>query len=98
MRDLVNAPPKAGLNNLAVTHKTNIADAFGKEFADVREGEALVYKTSAFGPGRPGRTRAGRRMDRTGRELAGDDFPSHRHSRSRGTDRCLCSMLSVSES
>jgi hypothetical protein len=50
MRDLVNAPPKAGLNNLAVTHKTNVADAFGKEFADIREGEALVYKTSTSGP------------------------------------------------
>jgi hypothetical protein len=50
MRDLVNAPPKPGLNNLAVTHKTNVADAFGKEFADIHEGEALVYKTSASGP------------------------------------------------
>jgi hypothetical protein len=50
VRDLVNAPPKGGVNNLAVTHKTNVADAFGKEFADIREGEALVYKTSASGP------------------------------------------------
>jgi len=50
VRDLVNAPPKAGVNNLAVTHKTNVADAFGKEFADIREGEALVYKTSTSGP------------------------------------------------
>ena len=50
VRDLVNAAPKAGVNNLAVTHKTNVADAFGKEFADIREGEALVYKTSASGP------------------------------------------------
>jgi Histidine phosphatase superfamily (branch 1) len=50
VRDLVSAPPKAGLNNLAVTHKTNVADAFGKEFADIREGEALVYKTGASGP------------------------------------------------
>ncbi len=49
VRDLVNAPPKAGLNNLAVTHKTNVTDAFGKEFADIREGEALVYKTSTSG-------------------------------------------------
>ena len=48
--DLVNAPPKAGVNNLAVTHKTNVTDAFGKEFADIREGEALVYKTGASGP------------------------------------------------
>ena len=50
VRDLVNVPPKAGVNNLAVTHKTNVTDAFGKEFADIREGEALVYKTSASGP------------------------------------------------
>jgi phosphohistidine phosphatase SixA len=50
VRDLVNAPPTAGLNNLAVTHKTNVADAFGKELADIREGEALVYKTSGAGP------------------------------------------------
>jgi phosphohistidine phosphatase SixA len=50
VRDLVNAPPKAGANNLAVTHKTNVADAFGKEFSDIREGEALVYKISTSGP------------------------------------------------
>src|SRR5690349_5337359 len=50
VRDLISVPPKAGLNNLAVTHKTNVTDAFGKEFADIREGEALVYKTSASGP------------------------------------------------
>lgn len=50
VRDLVDTPPKAGLNNLAVTHKTNVTDAFGKEFSDIREGEALVYKTSASGP------------------------------------------------
>ena len=50
VRDLVSVPPKAGANNLAVTHKTNVTDAFGKEFADIREGEALVYKTSASGP------------------------------------------------
>jgi broad specificity phosphatase PhoE len=50
LRDLVNAPPKGGVNNLAVTHKTNVTDAFGKEFADIREGEALVYKASMLGP------------------------------------------------
>jgi phosphohistidine phosphatase SixA len=49
VRDLVSAPPKAGVNNLAVTHKTNVADAFGREFADIREGEALVYKASTSG-------------------------------------------------
>ncbi|WP_349643817.1 histidine phosphatase family protein [Bradyrhizobium sp. LMTR 3] len=50
VRDLVNAPLKAGVNNVVVTHKTNVADAFGKEFGDIREGEALVYKTSSSGP------------------------------------------------
>ncbi|WFU20526.1 histidine phosphatase family protein [Bradyrhizobium sp. CB3481] len=49
VRELVSAPPRAGANTLAVTHKTNVTDAFGKEFADIREGEALVYKTSASG-------------------------------------------------
>ncbi|MEH2534598.1 phosphohistidine phosphatase SixA [Bradyrhizobium sp. AZCC 1588] len=50
VRDLVNAPLKAGVNNVVVTHKTNVADAFGKEFGDIREGEALVYKISSSGP------------------------------------------------
>lgn len=50
LSELANAPPKAGDNNLVITHKTNIADAFGKDFADVREGEALVYKPNGSGP------------------------------------------------
>jgi phosphohistidine phosphatase SixA len=49
LHNLVNVAPKAGVNNLVVTHKTNIADAFGKDFADVRDGEALVYKPDASG-------------------------------------------------
>ena len=49
LRDLANTNPKPGLNNLVVTHKTNIADAFGKDFGDVREGEALIFKPSASG-------------------------------------------------
>jgi phosphohistidine phosphatase SixA len=44
LRELVNAAPKAGTNAVIVTHKTNIADAFGKEASDVQEGEAFVYK------------------------------------------------------
>ncbi|WP_249142253.1 histidine phosphatase family protein [Bradyrhizobium sp. AUGA SZCCT0160] len=50
VRELVDAAPKAGLNNLAITHKTNVTDAFGKDFADIRESEALIYKTSVSGP------------------------------------------------
>jgi phosphohistidine phosphatase SixA len=50
LRELVNAAPQAGTNNLLVTHKTNIADAFGKDASDVGEGEAFVYKSSGSGP------------------------------------------------
>ena len=50
LRELVDAPPKAGLNTVLVTHKTNITDAFGKEASDVQEGEAFVYKSSTAGP------------------------------------------------
>jgi broad specificity phosphatase PhoE len=50
LRELVDAPPRAGTNNMLVTHKTNITDAFGKEASDVQEGEAFVYKASGAGP------------------------------------------------
>lgn len=50
MRELVNVAPKAGTNTFMVTHKTNIADAFGKEAADVQEGEAFVYRSSGSAP------------------------------------------------
>lgn len=50
VRHLVDTPPKAGTNTFLITHKTNIADAFGKEAGDVQEGEAFVYKASSSGP------------------------------------------------
>lgn len=50
VRQLVDAPPKAGTNTFLVTHKTNVADAFGKEAGDAQEGEAFVYKASTSGP------------------------------------------------
>ena len=50
LRDLAAATPKTGTNNLAVTHKTNIADAFGKDLSDVREGESLIYQPAPSGP------------------------------------------------
>jgi broad specificity phosphatase PhoE len=50
LRELVNTAPKAGTDTLLVTHKTNITDAFGKDFSDVTEGEALVYKSNGSGP------------------------------------------------
>lgn len=50
VRALVNAPPATGSNNLVITHKTNIADAFGKELADVQESETLIYRPNRSGP------------------------------------------------
>jgi len=50
VRQLVDAPPKAGTNVFLITHKTNIADAFGKDTGDVQEGEAFVYRASDSGP------------------------------------------------
>jgi hypothetical protein len=47
VRLLVNTPPKAGTNTILVTHKTNFADAFGKDAGDVQEGEAFVFKPDA---------------------------------------------------
>jgi phosphohistidine phosphatase SixA len=50
LRELVDTAPKAGTNTLIVTHKTNIADAFGKEASDVQEGEAFIYRSSGSAP------------------------------------------------
>ena len=50
VRALVNKAPTIGTNNLLITHKTNIADAFGKEVADVREAEMLIYQPNPSGP------------------------------------------------
>jgi phosphohistidine phosphatase SixA len=49
IRELTNKAPAPATNTLLVTHKTNIADAFGKSFADVKEGEALIYKPDPSG-------------------------------------------------
>ncbi len=50
VRQLVDAGPKSGTDTFLVTHKPNMADAFGKAAGDVGEGEALVYKASGSGP------------------------------------------------
>ena len=44
LRRMAATPPAAGTNTLVVTHKTNVADAFGKDLADIAEGEAVVFK------------------------------------------------------
>ena len=43
-RQLVSTPPAPGTNTLIVSHKPNILDAFGKDWFDVREGEASVFR------------------------------------------------------
>ena len=49
LRDLTNKAPILGTNTIIVTHKTNIGDAFGKDWGDVKEGEAAVFKPATSG-------------------------------------------------
>jgi len=44
LRALVAAPPDPGTNTLIVTHKPNILDAFGKDWFEIKEGEASIFK------------------------------------------------------
>jgi phosphohistidine phosphatase SixA len=48
-RKLVSEPPPPGSNTVIVSHKPNIMDAFGKDWFDVREGEASVFKPDGNG-------------------------------------------------
>src|SRR2546426_2750250 len=49
LRALVATPPDPGTNTLVVTHKPNIVDAFGKDWFEVKEGEASVFKPEGGG-------------------------------------------------
>jgi broad specificity phosphatase PhoE len=44
LRKMATAPTAPGTNTLIVTHKTNITDAFGKDWGNVKEGEATIFK------------------------------------------------------
>jgi broad specificity phosphatase PhoE len=44
LRKLAGTAPDSGTNTIIVSHKPNIMDAFGKDWFDVREGEASVFK------------------------------------------------------
>jgi phosphohistidine phosphatase SixA len=48
-RKLVGTMPEPGKNTLIITHKPNIMDAFGKDWFDVREGEAAVFRPDGSG-------------------------------------------------
>jgi broad specificity phosphatase PhoE len=47
LRKLAVTSPPAGKNTLIVTHKPNILDAFGRDWFEVKEGEATVFKPDA---------------------------------------------------
>ena len=49
LRKLAATPPLPGTNTLIVTHKPNILDAFGKDWFEVKEGEASVFKPDGAG-------------------------------------------------
>jgi phosphohistidine phosphatase SixA len=43
-RTMLRMSPKPGTNTLLVTHKPNIVDALGKDWFDVKEGEASLFR------------------------------------------------------
>ena len=49
MKKLAGTAPPAGKNTLIVSHKPNIMDAFGRDWFDVKEGEASIFKPDATG-------------------------------------------------
>src|SRR5215813_13759347 len=49
LKKLASTMPEAGKNTLIVTHKPNILDAFGKDWFEVKEGEASVFKPDSAG-------------------------------------------------
>src|SRR5205085_12205446 len=48
-KKLTATAPPAGANVLLVSHKPNIMDAFGKDWFDLREGEASIFKPDGNG-------------------------------------------------
>ena len=44
LRAMLAAPPKPGTNTVLITHKPNILEALGKDWWDVREGEASIFR------------------------------------------------------
>lgn len=49
MRKLAATAPPARTNIVLISHKPNILDAFGKDWFDVREGEASIFKPDGSG-------------------------------------------------
>jgi phosphohistidine phosphatase SixA len=53
LRKLVGEMPAEGTNTVIVSHKPNIMDAFGKDWFDIREGEASVFRPDGKGSYKP---------------------------------------------
>jgi broad specificity phosphatase PhoE len=49
LKKLVETPPAAATTIVVVTHKPNIMDAFGKDWFEVREGEASIFRPKPGG-------------------------------------------------
>jgi phosphohistidine phosphatase SixA len=49
LRKMAATAPDPGTNTVIVTHKPNVMDAFGKDWFDVREGEASVFRPDGQG-------------------------------------------------
>ena len=49
LRKLAGTAPAAGTNTVVVSHKPNIMDAFGKDWFDIKEGEASIFKPDGAG-------------------------------------------------
>jgi len=49
MRALAATVPPAATNVVLVSHKPNIMDAFGKDWFDIREGEASIFRPDGSG-------------------------------------------------
>jgi hypothetical protein len=49
LRKLAATLPPQGINIFVVTHRPNILDAFGKDWFEVKEGEASIFKPDGAG-------------------------------------------------
>jgi phosphohistidine phosphatase SixA len=49
LRRLIGTVPDAGTNTLIVTHKPNILDALGRDWFEIKEGEASIFKPDGTG-------------------------------------------------
>jgi phosphohistidine phosphatase SixA len=43
-RKMIGTAPSAGTNTIIVTHKPNVVEALGKDWSEVKEGEASVFR------------------------------------------------------